>query len=211
VFETLSLFPISQLIVAAVVVVVVYVITFAVVFGTFVFLTRRRLPLLRSRFNPSHLRVRLWQFMAAIVVFGLSLELVILAETSFRAIRKAEDHAGRQRGTDFFLASSASSGCPGDRSGAWVTDYYRELGRYHQQMSEKYYDVARHPWRPVASDPPEPTFEEALQREMQKFQRIQELLSAISASLSALQSATVSAYRVFDKAATAAGMLVTPR
>jgi hypothetical protein len=210
VFETLSLFPISQLIVAAVVVVVVYVITFAAVFGTFVFLTRRRLPLLRSRFNPSLLRVRLWQFMAAIVVFGLSLELVILAETSFRAIRKAEDHAGRQWGTGF-LASSASSGRPGDRSGAWVTDYYRELGRYHQQMSEKYYDVARHPWRPVASDPPEPTFEEALQREMQKFQRIQELLSAISASLSALQSATDLAYRVFDKAATAAGMLITPR
>jgi hypothetical protein len=134
-FETLSHFSISRLIVAAVVVVAVYVITFAVVFGTFVFLARRRLPLLRSRFNPSHLRVRLWQFMAAIVVFGLSLELVILAETSFRAIRKAEDHAGRQRGTGFFWASSTSSGRPGDRSDAWVTDYYRELGRYHQHLS----------------------------------------------------------------------------
>jgi hypothetical protein len=210
VFETLELFSISQLIVAAVVVVVVYVLTLAVVFGTFVFLTTRRLPHLRSCFNPSRLRVRLWQFMAAIVVFGLSLELVILAETSFCAVRKAEDHAGRQWGAGL-LAWSASSGLPGDRSGSWLTDYYRELGRYHQQMSEKYYDVARHPWRPVAPDPPEPSFEEALQREMQKFRRIQELLSAISASLSALQSATDLAYRVFDKAATAAGMLVTPR
>jgi hypothetical protein len=209
-FETLSHFSISRLIVAAVVVVGVYVITFAVVFGTFVFLARRRLPQLRLRFNPFRVRVRLWQFMAAIVVFGLSLQLVILAETSFRAIRKAEDHAGSQSGAGF-LASSASSGLPGDRSGSWLTEYYREVGRYHQEMSEKYYDVARHPWRPVAPDPPEPTLEEALQREMQKFQRIQELLSAISASLSALQSATVSAYRVFDKAATAAGMLVTPR
>src|SRR6202021_68127 len=114
------------------------------------------------RFNPFRLRVRLWQFMASIVVFGLSLELVILAETSFRAVRKAEVHAVRQRVTGF-TASSASSGLPGDRSGAWVDDYYRELGRYHQQMSKKYYDVARHPWRPVATDPPEPKFEEALQ------------------------------------------------
>ena len=201
----LSLDSISALIVAAAVLIVVYVIMFAIVFGAFVYLTRRRLPHLRLGLTRFRLRLRLWQLMTAIVVLGLFFELVILASISFRACRRAEDHA-RDRWTMDFLVSSTSGGL----SDSWITKYYRESGRYHQRMSEKYYDIARHPWRSVSPDPPEPTLQEAFDREMEKIQRAQPLLSATVAALSALRSAEDFAYGVYDKAATLAGMVLAP-
>ena len=66
--------------------------------------------------------------MTAIVVLGLFFELVILASISFRACRRAEDHAreGPDRWTMDFLVSSTSGGL----SDSWITEYYRESGRY---------------------------------------------------------------------------------
>jgi hypothetical protein len=92
-----------------------------------------------------------------------------------------------------------------------MTEHIRDVASYHQRMSEKYYHVARHPWSSVAPDPPEPTFEEALQRETRRVQLMQVSQSAILASLFALQSATDLAYRVYDKATAAAEMLFSPR
>jgi hypothetical protein len=166
-FEMLSLFPLTDLLVAVIAIVIAYVIAFAVAFGTLVFLTRRRRPRIRLFFYPLGLRVRLWQFMAAILVFGLSLHLVILAAASFRACRKAEAHTSSASSfrwiADYVLLGTSGNPAAG-RSDSWVDEHFRELVLYHQRMSEKYYDAARHPWRHVPPDPPAPTLEEAARR-----------------------------------------------
>jgi len=148
--------------------VLVFVIVSIAVFGTLALARRRaRLPV-RYRFgpvgfrlHPVRLRFRLWQLIAAILVLGALLELVIVARRAFHAYQKAEEHANSAESYRSFQDPGSLvsfwvrlfGGRPWD---PWVLKHFRAMERYHERMSQKYYDVARHPWRSVSPDPPEP-------------------------------------------------------
>jgi hypothetical protein len=107
-------------------------------------------------------RVRIWHLMGAILVAGTLSAIGIMTERAFHAREKAKDHAiqaeacrfalGREK-VDLWLFkvdSAPVDGLPG------LVAYYESLERYHAAMSQKYYDVASHPWRALSPDPPEP-------------------------------------------------------
>jgi hypothetical protein len=113
--------------------------------------------------RPFRLRVRIWQLMAAVLVVGAGLELVIMTRRAYHAYNKAEFHAkeasscrwilGREEDSSWFFKVKAPplDGLPG------LVEYHQSLERHHEALRQKYHDLARNPWRSVLPDPPEPT------------------------------------------------------
>jgi hypothetical protein len=156
--------------------VLVFVVVSIVAFGTLALLSRRastparyRFGPIAFRFHPVRLRMRLWHCMAAILVLGALLELGMEGRRAFHAYEKARYHAHsasayrsmQERGS----LSNFLPGLLGLHWDPWMLDYFRAMESYHERISQKYYGVACHPWRSVSPDPPEPSLEEALQRE----------------------------------------------
>jgi hypothetical protein len=156
--------------------VLVFVVVSIVAFGTLALASRRASITARHRFGPIvfrfplvRLRLRLWHSMAAILVLGALLELGIEAWRAFHAYEKARYHAHSASSyRSMQERGSLSNFLPrllGLHWDPWMLDYFRAMESYHERISQKYYGVACHPWRSVSSDPPEPSLEEALQRE----------------------------------------------
>jgi hypothetical protein len=116
--------------------------------------------------RPFRLRARIWQLMAAVLVVGTALELVIMTRRAYHAYNKTEEHAreasscrrmlGREKIDALFfkIDSPSLDGPPG------LVEYFRSLESYHEGLRQKYRDIARHPWRSVSPDPPEPKMPE---------------------------------------------------
>jgi hypothetical protein len=134
---------------------------FIAVFGIFAIFVKRARPPLRNYFRPFRLRLRLWQFMAAILMVGALLEAAILARRTYDAYQKAEYHSFNAsvyrsfRDPRSFVNFCDELAGPGPHYPVLLS-HFRRLEGYHEQMRQKYRDIARHPWRTVSADPPEP-------------------------------------------------------
>ena len=170
-FEWLQFTPAGRLLVCAGFIALVYVILLTTVLGILALAARRagppdlyRIGPVVFRFRRIRFRLRLWQVMVAIGALGALFESGILARHASYAYRKAEDHtisAATHNSEPDLLR--LFTGKPVD---PWFLAYSEAEERFHEQMSQKYFDVARHPWRPVFPDPPEPVLTEHLLRAM---------------------------------------------
>jgi hypothetical protein len=101
------------------------------------------------------------KLMAAIFVVGACFGLAIMGRRSYCAYRKAEQHAqqvgvyqlfqGRGWGVFNFLIRPVA-----DTWNREDLEYLQAMERYHERMSQRYYDLALHPWRAASPDPPAP-------------------------------------------------------
>jgi hypothetical protein len=98
--------------------------------------------------RPLRLRLRIWQLMAAVLVVGIGVELVILSRRAFDARQKAQEHAMEASTCRWMLGRT--NPLPGTLA------YYQSLERYHERLYQKYDDIVRHPWRSDSPDAPEP-------------------------------------------------------
>jgi hypothetical protein len=119
--------------------------------------------------RPFRVRVRIWQLMVAVLVVGAVFEFAIMARQAHHAHKRAVDHAreawgcrwllGREEDGSWFFKFKAPplDGIPG------LVEYFQSLERHHEALSQKYHDIARHPWSIVSGDPPEPKMPDNLE------------------------------------------------
>ncbi len=156
VFEALLFFIANWfLITASVAVLVSAIMAIAVSVTLAVARIRARPPARRGLGRPAF-RLRVWHFMAAILVFGALLQLVIAARRAFNAYRTAQEYAAKA--ATYRDLQDWGSLEPS------VLEYFRAMQHYHEQMSQKCYDGACHPWHPAPTAPPEPKLEFYLMR-----------------------------------------------
>ena len=128
--------------------------------------------LIRDRFFPSthtplslapRPRLHLRTLSAAIMIFALFWDLLMLSERSAGFRHLANGHAGSAAFYSALLGEATdgpvSRAFRGTLLRTWnqeEIDYFRSMEQYHSAQSNKYRAAARHPWSPVPPDPPEP-------------------------------------------------------
>jgi hypothetical protein len=139
--------------------ILVFALLFISVFAALALAGSYATPPVRFRFPPA--RVSLWKLMAAILVFGTLLDVVVMGRRAIHAYKKAEHHGDKVSLYRLFQGRDDSTLGPllNFMGGVWTPEqleYLRTVESYHDRMREKYHDVASHPWRSVSPDPPPP-------------------------------------------------------
>ncbi len=139
--------------------ILVFVSLFIAVFAGLVLAGSYATPPVRFRLPP--IRVSLWKLMAVILVVGALVDVVVMGRRAIHAYKKAEHHADKVSLYRMFQGRDESmfGGLLNSMGDAWTREqleYLRTVENYHDQMREKYHEVASHPWCSVSPDPPPP-------------------------------------------------------